>query len=167
VEVELNFPLSDYSGVEVTALQSCTQEEMVQQLRRVAEQSRSECGAKVVERPAVFFHRARAELSRCVFFTQRRYSTGASLSLPRFVSRAFFPLAHLQTSRPSATSRGASTAPIVPTVVDNIIILPTPLPATAMRAGLVEASRKYLKKKKGHNKKEKKKGHKKDQNVMP
>jgi hypothetical protein len=66
-----------------------------------------------------------------------------------------------------ATSRGACTAPIVPTGVDNIIIPPTPLPAAAVRAGLVEASRKYLKKKKGHNKKEKRKGFKKDQDVVP
>jgi hypothetical protein len=51
-EVYLNFPLFDYSDAEVTALQGCTQEEIIQKLRRTAEQSRTEYKAKAVERPA-------------------------------------------------------------------------------------------------------------------
>ena len=42
VEEELNFPLSEYSDAEVTALQRCTQEELIQELRQKAEQARSE-----------------------------------------------------------------------------------------------------------------------------
>jgi hypothetical protein len=49
---QLNFPLSDYSEDEVTALQGCTQEQMIQKLQRTAKQWRSECGANAVERPA-------------------------------------------------------------------------------------------------------------------
>jgi hypothetical protein len=76
---------------------------------------------------------------------QRRYSTRARLS--RVFLHANFPLAHVQTSRPSATSRGAASAPTVPTGVDDYTT-PTPLPAAAARAGLVEASRHKKKKKK-------------------
>jgi hypothetical protein len=51
-EVTLNFPLCEYSDDEVTALQGCTQEEMIQKLRQTAKQSRSAYRAKAVERPA-------------------------------------------------------------------------------------------------------------------
>jgi hypothetical protein len=51
-EVKLNFPLSEYSDNEVTALHGLTREEMLEKLQRMAKQSRSECGAKAVERPA-------------------------------------------------------------------------------------------------------------------
>jgi hypothetical protein len=50
-EVHLNFPLSDYDD-ELAALQRLPQEEVIQKLRRAAEQSRSEHRAKAVERPA-------------------------------------------------------------------------------------------------------------------
>jgi DNA repair exonuclease SbcCD ATPase subunit len=43
-EVQLNFPLSEYSTAEVTALQRCAQEEMIEKLRRA--------GKAVVQRPA-------------------------------------------------------------------------------------------------------------------
>jgi hypothetical protein len=43
-QVKVNFPLSDYNDTEVTALQRCTQEEMVEKLRRA--------GKAVVQRPA-------------------------------------------------------------------------------------------------------------------
>jgi hypothetical protein len=51
-EVKLNFPLSDYGDDEVTALQSLTQEEMIQKLRQKAKQSKFESKAKAVECPA-------------------------------------------------------------------------------------------------------------------
>jgi hypothetical protein len=41
VEVELNFSLSDYSDDEVSTLQSCTQEEVIQKLRETATQTRT------------------------------------------------------------------------------------------------------------------------------
>jgi hypothetical protein len=41
-EVKFNCPLSEYSDAEVTALQRCTQEELIQELRQKAEQARSE-----------------------------------------------------------------------------------------------------------------------------
>jgi hypothetical protein len=40
-EVTLNFPLSDYGADEVAALQSCTQEDMLLNLRRAAKQTRA------------------------------------------------------------------------------------------------------------------------------
>ena len=40
--MKFNFPLSEYSDAEVTALQRCTQEELIQELRQKAEQARSE-----------------------------------------------------------------------------------------------------------------------------
>jgi hypothetical protein len=45
-EVKLNFPLFDYSDDE-----GCTQEELIQKLRRTAKQSRTEYIAKAAERP--------------------------------------------------------------------------------------------------------------------
>jgi hypothetical protein len=52
-EVHLSFPLTYYTDDEVTALQGCTQEDIIKKLRRAAEQSRSECRAKAVELPPV------------------------------------------------------------------------------------------------------------------
>ena len=40
VEEELNFPISDYSDDEVTALQGCTQEVIIQKVRRTGQEER-------------------------------------------------------------------------------------------------------------------------------
>ena len=51
-EVHLNFPLSEYTDAEVTALQGLAQEEMIEKLQRTANKSRSACGANAVDCPA-------------------------------------------------------------------------------------------------------------------